>query len=252
MSASREVSTLLELDDHGGAEVSFQLFGFPITIRGSFLAIIAILGYSSFPEQLDRVVAFVVIALVAIVVHELGHAFAARSQGTLGTPAISLEGMAGLTRYRLQQQPSRSQSIFISFAGPLAGILLGVAVLVLSQANLFERTPFIDDLILIGLFTTFGWSVFNLLPIVPLDGGHIMTDLIPGSVAVRRRRAAMVSVVFAVSAAVWLWFYLGSLFAPLILGMMAYQNFSSISRAKPAAGVPLPMSPREDNPLNDM
>lgn len=232
--------------------MSFRLFGFPISIHGSFLAIIAILGYSSFPQELDRVAAFVVIALIAIVVHELGHAFAARSQGTLGTPQISLEGMAGLTRYRLQQQPSRSQSIFISFAGPLAGILLGVAVLILAWSNILDRTPLIDDLILIGLFTTFGWSAFNLLPIVPLDGGHIMTDLIPGSVPVRRRRAAIVSVVFSLAAAVGLWYYLGSLFAPLILAMMAYQNFSSISRAKPAAGVPLTMSPREDSPMNDM
>lgn len=232
--------------------MSFRLFGFPITIHGSFLAVIAILGYTSFPQELDRVAAFVVIALIAIVVHELGHAFAARSQGTFGTPAISLEGMAGLTRYRLQAQPSRSQSIFISFAGPLAGILLGVVVLVLAQSDVLERTPLIDDLFLIGLFTTFGWSAFNLLPIVPLDGGHIMTDLIPGSIPVRRRRAAMVSVVFALAAAVALWFTLGSLFAPLILAMMAYQNFSSITRARPAAGVPLPMSPRDDSPLNDV
>ncbi len=231
--------------------MSFHMFGFPITIHGSFLAVIAILGYTSFPEQLDRVAAFVVIALIAIVIHELGHAFAARSQGTHGTPTISLEGMAGLTRYRLQEQPSRSQAIMISFAGPLAGILLVAAVLALARSGFLDRTPLIDDLILIGLFTTFGWSAFNLLPIVPLDGGHIMTDLIPGSVPVRRRRAAIVSIVVAVAAAIWLWFYLGSLFAPLILGMMAYQNFTSISRARPAAGIPVPMSPRDDSPVND-
>lgn len=86
--------------------VSFRLFGFPVTIHGSFLMIVAVLGYVSFPEEIDRVVAFVAIALVAIVVHELGHAFAARSQGTTTTPTISLEGMAGLTRYQLRRPPS--------------------------------------------------------------------------------------------------------------------------------------------------
>lgn len=215
--------------------MSFRLFGFPITIQGPFLLIVGVLGYSSFPDQIDRVVAFVAIALVAIVVHELGHAFAARSQGTLGTPAISLEGMAGLTRYRLQRAPSRSQSIMISFAGPLAGILLGAAILAVARSGILERTPLIDDLILIGLFTTFGWSAFNLLPIVPLDGGHIMTDLIPGTVAVRRRRAAIVSIAVAVAAGAWLWFEFGSIFGPMILALMAYQNFSSISPPKPVA-----------------
>ncbi len=209
--------------------------------------VVALLGYISFPEEIDRVVAFVVIALVAIVVHELGHAFAARSQGTTSTPTISLEGMAGLTRYRLEQPPSRVQSVLISFAGPFAGIILGALILV--SSGFVERTPLNDDLILIGLFTTFGWSAFNLLPIVPLDGGHIMTDLLPGSVPVRRRRGAIVSAVVAVGAGVWMWFALGSLFGPVILGMMAFQNFKVFSNSKPATAVPPQVSPRDDSPL---
>lgn len=229
--------------------MSFRLFGFPVTIQGSFLLIIGVLGYSSFPGQTDRVVAFVVIALIAIMVHELGHAFAARSQGTVGAPAISFEGMAGLTRYRLQRPPSRPQAIMISFAGPLAGILLGAAILALARSGLVERTPLIDDLFLIGLFTTFGWSAFNLLPIVPLDGGHIMTDLIPGTVAVRRRRAAMVSILVAVAAGAWLWFEFGSMFGPLILALMAYQNFTTLSASKPVAPVGPTALPHEDGPL---
>lgn len=230
--------------------MSFRLFGFPITIHPSFLMVVAILGYISFPEEIDRVVAFVAIALVAIVAHELGHAFAARSQGTTTTPTISLEGMAGLTRYRLQRPPSRAQSLFISFAGPLAGIVLGALILALALSGVVERTPLNDDLILIGLFTTFGWSAFNLLPIVPLDGGHIMTDLLPGSVPVRRRRAAIVSVVVAVGAGVWMWFALGSLFGPVILGMMAFQNFTMFSNSKPAAVAQPPMSPRDDSSMH--
>ena len=230
--------------------MSFRLFGFPVTIQGSFLLIIGVLGYISFPEELDRVVAFVLIALVAIVVHELGHAFAARSQGTIGTPSISLEGMAGLTRYRLQREPSRWQSMMISFAGPFAGIVLGVIILVVAQSGVIDNTPLIDDLFLIGLFTTFGWSAFNLLPIVPLDGGHIMTDLIPGSVSVRRRRAALVSVVVATLAAVWMWIALRSLFGPAILGMMAFQNFTAFSNSKQATALQPPLSPRDDSPLN--
>lgn len=230
--------------------MSFRLFGFPITIQGSFLLIVAVLGYTSFPGETDRVVAFVAIALVAIIVHELGHAFAARSQGTVSTPTISLEGMAGLTRYRLAAEPSRAQSIMISFAGPLAGILLGAAVLALARSGVLDRTPLIDDLILIGLFTTFGWSAFNLLPIVPLDGGHIMTDLLPGSPRIRRRRAAIVSIVVAVAAGAWLWFALGSLFGPMILGLMAMQNFSMLSSSKPRPTMQPPTTtPQDDRPL---
>jgi len=212
--------------------VSFRLFGFPTTINGSFLITIAVIGFLSFPEQVDRVVLFVAIAVVAVVVHELGHAFAATSQGTVGPPNISLEGMAGFTRYRLAQAPGRLASIFISVAGPLAGALPGVILLIVWQAGLLDgQGPLVDDAVNIGLFTTFGWSVFNLLPIVPLDGGHIMTDLIPGDVPVRRKRAAMVSIVFAIVIGAALWFQFRLLFAPLILGMMAWQNFSMLRAA---------------------
>ncbi len=208
--------------------MEFQLFGFPVSIKGSFVLTIAFLGYISFNSQVDRIVAFTAIAVIAVLIHEFGHAFAARSQGTVGTPSISLAGMAGLTRYRLENVPSRVQSIFISFAGPLTGIVLGAIILAVRSAGVIEETFLIRDLFRIGLFTTFGWSAFNLVPIVPLDGGHIMTDLLPGDRLERRKRAAWVSIVFAAVLAPILWFVSGLLFAPIILLGMAYQNFSSL------------------------
>lgn len=214
--------------------MSFRLFGFPITIEMSFLGVIAFLGFISFNDRFDLIAAFVVIAVISVLIHEFGHAFAARSQGTQGTPTISLEGMAGLTRYRLAAMPSRAQSIFISLAGPLAGIALGLVVFAVKQAGVIEETAFVRNLFNISFFTTFVWSAFNLMPIVPLDGGHIMADLIPGSVPVRNRRAAIVSVGVAVVAALALWFQFKFLFAPVILGGMAFQNFQSL-RTRPVA-----------------
>ena len=186
------------------------------------------LGFISFEDRVDLIAAFVVIAVVSVLIHEFGHAFAARSQGTVGTPVISLTGMAGLTRYRLAKTPSRVQSIFISFAGPLTGIVLGFGILALRSIEPVEETVFVENLYWIGLFTTFGWSAFNLVPIVPLDGGHIMTDLLPGNSLERRRRAAWVSIAVAAILAPVLWFSLKLLFAPIILAAMAFQNWSSL------------------------
>jgi len=214
--------------------MSFRMFGFPITIEMSFLGVIGFIGFLSLGERFDLIAAFVVIAVISVLIHEFGHAFAARSQGTAGTPTISLEGMAGLTRYRLQAAPSRAQSIFISLAGPLAGIVLGLIVLAVKLSGVIEETTFITNLFNITFFTTFAWSAFNLMPIVPLDGGHIMTDLIPGSVPVRSRRAAIISIVVAVVAGAALWFQFGLLFAPVILGGMAFQNFQGL-RQRPVA-----------------
>jgi hypothetical protein len=49
-----------------------------------------------------------------------------------------------------------------------------------------------------ALFTTLGWSVLNLLPIVPLDGGQAMRELLPGDPVTRGRRASVISIVLAV------------------------------------------------------
>ncbi len=208
--------------------MNVRLLGFPVNIEGSFLITLGFLGFLSFENQIDRIVAFVAIAVIAVLIHEFGHAFAAKSQGTVGTPTISLAGMAGLTRYRLEKAPTRAKSIFISFAGPLTGIVLGAIILGVRQAGVIEETVFIRDLFRIGLFTTFGWSAFNLVPIVPLDGGHIMTDILPGDRLERRRRAAWVSIAVAAILAPILWFTLGLLFAPIILAGMAFQNYSSL------------------------
>ena len=208
--------------------MAFQLLGFPVKIEGSFLLTLGFIGFLSFNDRLDLIVAFIAIAVVAVLIHEFGHAFAARSQGTVGTPEISMAGMAGLTRYRLNEVPSRGQSIFISFAGPLTGIVLGAIILGVRSAGVVEETLFIQNLFRIGLFTTFGWSAFNLIPIVPLDGGHFMTDILPGNRLERRRRAAWVSIGIAAVLAPVLWFVTGLLFAPIIVAGMGFQNWSSL------------------------
>lgn len=220
----------------GGREISFQLFGFPVSISMSFLAIVGIIGYSSFPNDLQLTLAFLAIAVIAVLVHELGHAFAARSQGTESVPTISLAGMAGLTRYRPSAQPSRVQSIFVSFAGPLAGICLGVLLYLFRLADVVDRTDFVDNLYLIGFFTTFGWSAFNLLPVVPLDGGHIMTDMLPGDAHTRQRRAAMVSIGIAAVVGFLLWTQ-GIIFGAVLVALLAFQNITILNSSRSAPEV---------------
>ena len=129
-----------------GGLFSFRLFGFPVSVHGSFLLLVAFLGYNG-NTDVQRVLAFVVIAFVAILVHELGHAFVARAQGSTFTPIISLEGWGGNTRYRPASVPSRMQSILVTAAGPAAGFALGAIVLAVRSAGVVESTSFTDYLL---------------------------------------------------------------------------------------------------------
>jgi len=183
----------------GGRPIArFRVFGFPVTVDISFLIIVGILGW--YPGvQIRDVVIWVVVAVVAVLVHELGHAFVARTTGA--EPVITLAGLGGLTSYVPPAPVSRARSVAISVAGPAVGLVIGGALLVVT-AMVDVRSDLWSSVLRLGIFTTLGWSLLNLLPILPLDGGQTMRELLPGSRAQREVRAAVVSVVTAVVIAV--------------------------------------------------
>ena len=55
-----------------------------------------------------------------------------------------------------------------------------------------------------AIYTTLGWSVLNLLPILPLDGGQTLRELLPGSPA-KRAAAAFDRLVPTVQTRVDIW-----------------------------------------------
>ena len=82
-------------------------------------------------------------------------------------------------------------------------------------------------------FTTLGWSALNLLPIVPLDGGHLLELALPGTPAVRRRLAAQVSIALAVGAGV-VAYKAGMPYGLLLAVLFAAQNLAVLKQPQPA------------------
>ena len=181
----------------GGRPIAqFRVFGFPVTIDISFLVIMAILGWRPGGALRDFVV-WLVIVPIAVLVHELGHAFVARTTGA--SPSIHLAGLGGLTTYVPPQRLSRARNIAISLAGPAVGLVIGLA-LVAYRRGVGVPSGLGDSIVDTAIYTTLVWSILNLLPILPLDGGQALRELLPGSPAKRATRAAVVSVVVAVAA----------------------------------------------------
>ena len=178
----------------GGRPIArFRVFGFPVTVDVSFLIVVGILGW--YPGvQIRDVAIWVVLATVSVLVHELGHAFVARTTGA--EPVITLAGLGGLTSYVPPRPVSRARSVAISVAGPAVGLVIGGALLAVTLA-VDVRSDLWSTVLSLGLFITLIWSGLNLLPILPLDGGQTLRELLPGSRAQREVRAAVVSVVTA-------------------------------------------------------
>ncbi|HEV3227370.1 MAG TPA: site-2 protease family protein [Acidimicrobiales bacterium] len=209
------------------------LAGIPIRVEWSFWLIAIFLGYGARDGWL--LVAWVAIVLVSILVHELGHAVALRVYGQ--RPHVVLHAFGGLT-YGSSAYRTRTQSIVVSAAGPITAlVLLGVPAYLLHDGEWarqsFERFVIVHDVMWVNI----GWSIVNLLPILPLDGGNIASSIFG------RPAARIVSIVVAVAAATY-FFQQQNQFAGFFLMLFAIMNFGSLQqeRSGNAPSVPTPQT----------
>jgi Zn-dependent protease len=172
------------------------------------------------PQPPVFVATWVVIAAVSVLVHELGHAVAFRAYGI--RPSIVLHGFGGLTSGSGELTGGRR--IVISLAGPLTALVLfGVPALVLSASG---AVPSGDASVVVHqvVWVNVGWSLLNLLPVLPLDGGQVFLDVCDLLTGGRGRRTAEV-VSVAVAALVGLW----ALSAGFVLGAVFAAGFAALN-----------------------
>jgi len=111
---------------------------------------------------------------VFTVIHELGHATAARATGSHAE--ISLDFLAGYASYVPRRKLSRLERAGIALAGAAAQFTTAVVVLLVMGANPFSR----EDITLNDATISIWWAgvvlaLVNLIPILPLDGGSILS-----------------------------------------------------------------------------
>jgi Zn-dependent protease len=153
--------------------LSFRLGKIPVRIQPSFFVMTVILGASA----LDlRIAAWVLVVLVSVLVHELGHATMGLSFGL--EPRIELHGMGGTTSWASPRDLGAARRIAISLAGPGAGFAVAALVRWGLGPAAFAALPmggFVYDQL---LYVNFAWGVLNLLPMLPLDGGNVTVQLL--------------------------------------------------------------------------
>ena len=209
----------------------FQIFGFPVAVHWLFWLITALLGGAadaSSPQAMQFLMIWVASVFVSILWHELGHAFVMRHFGDR-QPQILLYGGGGLATGSTFR--TRFEQILISLAGPLAGLTLGFVVWLVARAFPPESIYFrvaIRDLLVINIF----WSLVNLLPIIPLDGGRIAE----AALANKGRLALQISLVCAAAVALYAFTKWGSIFTGLMFAVMAMDNWRTLN-GRPTSGV---------------
>jgi Zn-dependent protease len=159
-----------------GRGLAFSLFGVPVRVAGSFWFIAILFGLQDVGQSANtgkaiaEALTWTAIVFVSILLHEFGHATAARAFGA--APAITLHALGGLTQFEARGM-TRPQRWLISFAGPAAGLLLGIAVFVGSR--FVPQGPEAVTIVRSILWVNIGWSIINLLPVLPFDGGQMLS-----------------------------------------------------------------------------
>lgn len=212
---------------NSSASWNFQLFNFPVRVHISFFIIALLLGI--WMGSIVLLLIWVAIVFVSVLLHELGHAFAAQHYGR--SPQIELYSMGGLTistRYSLLSYP---KEIFISFAGPLAGFILGGIVIAINRLvgpfYNYYLNFFIQQLIWVNI----GWGIINLIPIIPLDGGSIMRNLYHWlRNPYDERTPLLISMVFGILAVLASLVIARSIYLALLAGWMAFNNYMALKQ----------------------
>lgn len=149
----------------------FRLLGFPVHVRPGFVMfmVLIVVLYG------DEFGVWLAVALAGFtLLHELGHAMAARRTGARAE--ISLNFLAGYASYVPSRPLSRAEQIGISFAGPGIQIAASLALLYAMGGDPFQRPSYGDPALLAVWWAGPIIGLFNLVPVLPLDGGNIVTS----------------------------------------------------------------------------
>jgi Zn-dependent protease/CBS domain-containing protein len=183
------------------------VFGIPVRLHGSFLILMFVLGgFGAAIGHLDLAL-FLPMVLAVTTIHEWGHTFAAKR---LGYPiqSIVLHPLKASALVPRLQNPA--QELWIALAGPVTSLLTAAviwgAIIVSGRypigseaaLNHFYYGSFIGRFVFLNAFI----GVLNLVPALPVDGGHALRGLLVACGLTRTRATrtvVFVSLFMAVS-----------------------------------------------------
>ncbi len=163
-----------------------EVAGIGIFMHSTFLILIIWIGVSYWRVEQSAIavvegVGFILALFGCVVLHELGHAFAARAFG-IQTRDITLLPIGGVARLeRMPEDPW--QEFIVALAGPFVNVLIAAILFV----GLFVTGSLgaLDDLIATSgsflmrlMFVNIVLVVFNLIPAFPMDGGRVLRAIL--------------------------------------------------------------------------
>lgn len=149
--------------------LQFHFLGIPVRILPHFwLFLLFFTDVLSNPSIYSLIVG--TIMFFSILIHEYGHAITAYLFGA--KPEITLEAFGGYASYE-KVGLSVKKEFLITLNGPLLQSSLIAISYFLLKTEIFNGHPYIQYTLFVTKRLNTIWCLFNLIPLLPLDGGHL-------------------------------------------------------------------------------
>ncbi|HKZ00380.1 MAG TPA: site-2 protease family protein [Rhabdochlamydiaceae bacterium] len=199
----------------------------PITIHPTFWLFAALIGYLNSMSFLGTLI-WIGIIFVSVLFHEFGHALTSLIFGQ--KPRIELVALGGLT-YHGGEKLVFWRQFFIVFNGPLFGLILfGIATLLLYIPVLSSGTTgmIINLTRAVNLF----WTLVNLLPVLPLDGGQLLRIVLEKIFGLKGFKYTLITSM-AIAAGISCFFFLYQAFiVGALFFLLAFQSYDTFRRTR--------------------
>lgn len=155
--------------------------GIKIRIHWTFLILPVWIYFSSILAGSGTVAAlsaliFVLAIFGCVLLHELGHAFAARQFGipTRDITLLPIGGVAALER--MPRDPK--QELWIAVAGPLVNVVIAAVLATALIGGWISMSGSVGGFLWRLTIANVALVVFNMLPAFPMDGGRVLRSLL--------------------------------------------------------------------------
>ena len=164
-----------------------KVSGIKIEVHWTFLILIAWIIFSSLRTNADSAetiwsLLLVLAVFACVILHELGHALAAK-KFNIKTTSITLLPIGGLAQ--MEQIPEKpKEELIIAFAGPAVNLIIAALIYPMTSISSLpdleqlnekpEAGNFLNALMSLNVWL----AIFNLIPAFPMDGGRVFRALL--------------------------------------------------------------------------
>ncbi len=168
-----------------------KIWGVPIKVHWSFALLFVLIFYMATIRQMPhaQIMSFlflVMVLFICVLLHELGHALAAKKLGIKATDIV-LSPIGGLARLESMHNYPKKE-IIIALAGPAVNFVIALVLFIYlyfiaAQSQHFDPYAALDFLSLTAVlyflfFINTMLFLFNLIPAFPMDGGRVLRALL--------------------------------------------------------------------------